>query len=84
MVGADKISRFILGLSALYGVHRVALATPVLVNGQLGIVFPELPAEEGYRALDRRVTTFEVRDGRIWRIYDIVNPDKLTRVPLPR
>jgi RNA polymerase sigma-70 factor (ECF subfamily) len=79
MVGADKISRFLRGLADMYGVHRLARTEFVLVNGQLGMAFPDLPAEDGYRAVDRRVATFEVRDGQIWRIYDIVNPDKLTR-----
>jgi RNA polymerase sigma-70 factor (ECF subfamily) len=53
----------------------------VLVNGELGLAFPDLPAEDGYRQIDRRITTFTVRDGQIWRIYDMCNPDKLTRVP---
>jgi len=77
IVGADKITRFLRGLSETYGVHRITLASLVVVNGDLGVAFPDLPAEEGYRAVDRRVAAFEVRDGRIWRIYDIVNPDKL-------
>jgi RNA polymerase sigma-70 factor, ECF subfamily len=77
IVGADKVSRFLRGLSDSYGVHRIPLAALVVVNGDLGVAFPDLPAEDGYRAVDRRVAAFEVRDGRIWRIYDIVNPDKL-------
>ncbi|HYQ69334.1 sigma-70 family RNA polymerase sigma factor [Actinophytocola sp.] len=77
IVGADKVTRFLRGLSDTYGVHRIPLASLVVVNGDLGVAFPDLPAEEGYRAVDRRVSAFEVRDGRIWRIYDIVNPDKL-------
>lgn len=81
MVGADKISRFLSGLVQRYGAHRIALSKMVLVNGQFGIMFPNLPAEDGLRELDRRVTTFDVRDGQITRIYDIVNPDKLTHVP---
>jgi RNA polymerase sigma-70 factor, ECF subfamily len=81
MVGADKISRFLLGLYEMYGGHRIALGELVLVNGELGLAFPDLPVEGALRAVDRRVTTFEVRDGQVWRIYDIVNPDKLTRVP---
>ena len=80
MVGADKITRFMAGLVTMYGVHRISLANLVLVNGELGIAFPDLPAEGGYRAVDRRITVFEVRDGQVWRIYDIVNPDKLTHV----
>jgi RNA polymerase sigma-70 factor, ECF subfamily len=81
IVGADKITRFLRGLSDTYGVHRIPLASLVVVNGDLGVAFPGLPAEEGYRAVDRRVSAFEVRDGRIWRIYDIVNPDKLRHLP---
>jgi RNA polymerase sigma-70 factor (ECF subfamily) len=81
MVGADKISRFMGGLVRLYGPHRVLRGELVLVNGELGVAFPDLPAEDGYRQVDRRVTTFTVRDGQVWRIYDMCNPDKLTHVP---
>lgn len=81
IVGADKISRFLQGLVQTYGLHRVPLGGFVLVNGEIGLSFPDLPAEDGFRGLTRRVTTFDVRDGRIWRIYDMCNPDKLTRVP---
>jgi RNA polymerase sigma-70 factor, ECF subfamily len=80
MAGGDKITRFVLGLVEMYGAHRIARGELVLVNGALGLVFPDLPAEGGFREVSRRVTTFEVRDGQVWRIYDIVNPDKLTRV----
>jgi len=81
MVGADKITRFLFGLSTMYGVHRIPRGDLVLVNGELGLRFPEMPVEDGYRAVDRRVAVLEVRDGRVWRIYDIVNPAKLTHVP---
>jgi RNA polymerase sigma-70 factor, ECF subfamily len=80
MVGGDKITRFVLGLVDMYGAHRIARGDLVLVNGELGYMFPDLPAEDGLREVSRRVITFEVRDGQVWRIYDIVNPDKLTRV----
>ncbi|MFL6123388.1 sigma-70 family RNA polymerase sigma factor [Actinophytocola sp.] len=82
IVGSDKITRFLAGLARMYGVHRLTTGELVLVNGDLGVMFPELPAEPGFRALSRRVTTFEMRDGRIRRIYDIANPDKLTHVRL--
>jgi RNA polymerase sigma-70 factor, ECF subfamily len=82
MVGADKITRFLLGLADMYGVHRIARGELVLVNGELGIAIPDLPAEDGLRAVDRRVTVFELRDGQVWRIYDMCNPDKLTHVRL--
>jgi RNA polymerase sigma-70 factor (ECF subfamily) len=81
MVGANKITRFLRGLVGQYGIHRVQLGEMVLVNGEIGIAFPDLPAADGYRALSRRVATFTVRDGKIWRIYDMCNPDKLTHVP---
>jgi RNA polymerase sigma-70 factor (ECF subfamily) len=82
MAGADKITRFLLGLAGIYGAHRVARGELVLVNGDLGIAIPDLPAEGDLRAVDRRVTVVELRDGRIWRIYDMCNPDKLTHVRL--
>jgi RNA polymerase sigma-70 factor (ECF subfamily) len=82
MAGADKITRFLLGLAGIYGAHRVARGDLVLVNGDLGIAIPDLPAEDDLRAVDRRVTVLELRDGRVWRIYDMCNPDKLTHVQL--
>jgi RNA polymerase sigma-70 factor, ECF subfamily len=80
MVGGDKISRFLFGLFQQYGLHRVVAGELVLVNGDLGMVFPAIPADGEYRELDRRVTSFTVRDGRVTAIYDIVNPDKLTHL----
>ena len=80
MVGADKIFRFFQGLLDKYGPHRLSGLRVVLVNGDVGIAAPDLPAEDGYLALSRRVSTFAVRDGRVTAIYDIVNPDKLVRV----
>jgi RNA polymerase sigma-70 factor, ECF subfamily len=80
IVGADKISRFIKGLADTYGVQRLALGEFVQVNGDLAMVIPDLPAEGGHKALTRRVTVFEIADGRVSRIYDMANPDKLTRL----
>jgi RNA polymerase sigma-70 factor (ECF subfamily) len=82
IVGADKITRFLAGLVEMYGVHRLLQGELVLVNGTVGLAMRARPAEDGLRALDRRVTTFDVHDGQVSRIYDIVNPDKLTRLPL--
>ena len=81
MVGADKITRFLAGLVEMYGAHRVTQGELVLVNGAIGLAVPARPAEDGLRALDRRVMTFDVRDGQVARIYDVVNPDKLTHLP---
>lgn len=80
MVGADKITRFLLGLAGVYGAHRVATGGLVLVNGDLGISIPDLPAEGDLRAVNRRVAAVALRDGQIWRIYDMCNPEKLTHV----
>lgn len=77
MHGADKISRFLYGLVRMYGEHRLLAGELVLVNGDLGMAIPELPAEGDYHELSRRVTTFAVRDGKVTNVYDIVNPDKL-------
>lgn len=81
MVGADKITRFLLGLAELYGAHRIGHGQLVLVNGDVGVAIPDLPVEGDLRPVDRRVTVLELRDGQIWRIYDIANPEKLTHVP---
>ncbi|GAB3431943.1 RNA polymerase sigma factor SigJ [Actinophytocola sediminis] len=80
MVGADKISRFLRALLTMYGAHRVLVGDLVLVNGDIGLSIPDVPADGEYIALARRITTFAVRDGQITAIYDIVNPDKLTHL----
>jgi RNA polymerase sigma-70 factor (ECF subfamily) len=81
IVGADKITRFLAGLVEMYGAHRLAQGALVLVNGNIGMAIPDLPAEGDLRELNRRVMTFDIRDGQVTRIYDVVNPDKLTHVP---
>ena len=82
VTGADKIARFLLGLQQRYGAARLAAAaTPVLVNGDLGLLFPAFPADGAHPPLGRRVSCFAVRGGRIAAVYDVVNPDKLTRFP---
>ncbi|MCI2420932.1 sigma-70 family RNA polymerase sigma factor [Saccharopolyspora sp. K220] len=76
VAGIDKVARFIVGLLAKYGDGLVGEFRPVLVNGDLGMLFPgtdTLP--------EPHVFTLAVRDGRPAAIFDIVNPDKLTRVP---
>jgi RNA polymerase sigma-70 factor (ECF subfamily) len=82
MVGADKITRFLAGLVEAYGVHRLTRGELVLVNGNIGLVTPAQPAEDGLRELARRVMTIDIRDGQVTRIYDVVNPDKLTHLAL--
>jgi RNA polymerase sigma-70 factor (ECF subfamily) len=82
IVGAGKITRFLAGLLEMYGVHRLTRGELVLVNGQVGLAVPAVPADGELIRLDRRVTTFDIIDGRITRIYDMCNPDKLTHLPL--
>jgi RNA polymerase sigma-70 factor (ECF subfamily) len=80
MVGQDKVSRFIIGLMSRYGPNVATGGDPVLVNGDLGIRLPDQPGDdEGHRPVNRRVASFAVRDGLIVAMYDVVNPDKLTR-----
>lgn len=80
ITSADKVARFFLGLMARYDLSRVAVQ-PVLVNGDLGLLFPPTAADESHEAVAPRVATFAIRDGRIVGLYDIANPDKLTHVP---
>ncbi|WP_030426364.1 sigma-70 family RNA polymerase sigma factor [Allokutzneria albata] len=81
MVGADKISRFAIGLMRMYGeLAPVESMRFVLINGDLGMLFAGTDGSNGFRPLDRRVTAFVVRDGKIAALYDVVNPDKLTTV----
>jgi len=75
--GNDKVARFLLGL-----VHKYGISTPRLVhvNGELGLVLPDSPGDEEHAAVDARVVAVASRQGRIEAVYDVVNPDKLTRV----
>jgi RNA polymerase sigma-70 factor (ECF subfamily) len=83
MVGADKIMRFFTGLIEMYQPSAFTSGQPVLVNGDLGVYLAAAPATGGYRALDAHVQTMDLLDGRIVTIYDVANPDKLTRVTHP-
>jgi RNA polymerase sigma-70 factor, ECF subfamily len=78
--GADKIVRFLGGLVGRYGQHRLARGELVLVNGDLGVAVPEVPADGQYPEIGRRIAGFVVHEGRIAAIYDMVNPDKLTHL----
>jgi RNA polymerase sigma-70 factor (ECF subfamily) len=75
--GADKLVRFLRGLVERYTPEVLGAGRPLLVNGDLGLF---LPAAAELR-LDAHLQTMAVRDGRIVAIYDVANPDKLTRVP---
>ncbi|HEX5118272.1 MAG TPA: sigma-70 family RNA polymerase sigma factor [Pseudonocardiaceae bacterium] len=79
--GPDKVARFTLGLMRQYGPETLGNGRLVLVNGDLGMITEAAAGDETHRALARRVTVVAVRDGLIVALYDVVNPDKLTRVP---
>lgn len=49
----------------------------MLVNGDPGLLVPG----EG-RELTTSVTVLSVVEGRVARIYQVANPDKLTRLPV--
>ncbi|MTD54880.1 sigma-70 family RNA polymerase sigma factor [Amycolatopsis pithecellobii] len=79
IVGADKITRFLSGLLRRYTPALATVSTPVLVNGDAGLYLPRSQFPGG-QELDAHVQTIAMRDGRIVAIYDVANPDKLTRV----
>jgi RNA polymerase sigma-70 factor (ECF subfamily) len=83
MVGADKIMRFFAGLLKMYAPGSFASGRPVLVNGDLGLYIPPAPASAGFPALDAHLQAMDLRGGKIVTIYDVANPDKLTRVARP-
>ncbi|WP_328611692.1 sigma-70 family RNA polymerase sigma factor [Amycolatopsis sp. NBC_00345] len=83
IVGPDKLARFLLGLMKKYEPGLLGRGAPVLVNGDLGLWLPPLPGRDGFLGVDEHVQAMSVRDGRIIAVYDIVNPDKLTRITRP-
>ncbi|GAA3362006.1 RNA polymerase sigma factor SigJ [Saccharopolyspora gregorii] len=80
VVGADKISRFLLGLVAKYGTASLAGSFPVLVNGDLGVFVPGDPDDPTGRTSFRRVLVFTVAGDRIAELHDLVSPDKLAHL----
>lgn len=74
IVGPDRIGRFLLGTRRKYGA-ALDTAVPVLVNGDLGLLWP------GSERLPRRVLAISWRDGLLAGLYDVVNPEKLAHLP---
>lgn len=73
ILGADRVARMFLGIFHRWSAHLDVRITPI--NGQPSLVF-----YAGDQAVC--VSTFEVRSGRIDRIYQVFNPDKLKRLTL--
>jgi RNA polymerase sigma-70 factor, ECF subfamily len=82
--GADKVVRFMLGLTQRYGPSMYTATQPARVNGELGTYTAGLPASDGYREMLPRITAITVRDGKVCALWDIANPDKFTGSPLGR
>lgn len=80
IAGADKLARLLLGLAQRYGAQTLAAGWLVLVNGDVGLAMPDVPGDGDHWAMSRHVTTFAIRDGQVVAVYDVANPDKLTRV----
>ncbi|MGE2732341.1 sigma-70 family RNA polymerase sigma factor [Mycolicibacterium vaccae] len=84
ITGADKVARFLLGLTQRYGPRFLQHATPAQVNGQLGLYVVGADADGQWPALTPRISALTVHDGRVTAIYDVANPDKFTASPLRR
>jgi RNA polymerase sigma-70 factor (ECF subfamily) len=80
--GPDKVARFMLGLAQRYGPAFITATQLALINGELGAYTAGAPGVEGYRELMPRITAMTVRDGKVYAIWDVANPDKFTGSPL--
>jgi hypothetical protein len=72
VIGAENVARLLLGVAA----KHPAFPWTRRVNGATGLVFERSDGIAG-------VMAFSVNDGRITEIDFVVNPEKLSRVPLP-
>jgi RNA polymerase sigma-70 factor (ECF subfamily) len=80
--GPMEVAKFLLGLARIYRIG-VQVFEPVLVNGDLGLLVRPQPTDSG-RTLPVGVGVVVVRDGKIVALYNVANPDKLTRLPAPQ
>jgi RNA polymerase sigma-70 factor (ECF subfamily) len=80
--GPEKVARFLFGLARRYGPTLVTANQLALVNGELGAYTPGAPGADGFAELLPRVTAMTVRDGLVYAVWDIANPDKFTGSPL--
>lgn len=73
LVGASNVARFAVGVAALHETRRTVGCASV--NGAPGAVVTLSGVPH--------VLSLEVRDGRIRRLFDVCNPDKLSGLPPP-
>jgi len=79
--GPREVAKFLAGVARIYGVGAEVFE-PVLVNGDPGLLVRSQPVAGG-RMLPAGAVVAAVRDGRIVALYNVANPDKLTRLPAP-
>jgi RNA polymerase sigma-70 factor, ECF subfamily len=82
--GPDKVARFLFGLTRRYGPAWAASMRLALVNGELGVYSVGELGRDGYEAVLPRIDAMTVRDGKVFAMWDIANPDKFTASPLRR
>lgn len=83
--GADKVVRFIFGLTQRYGPAFFTSNQLARVNGELGVYTagsPGEPGDGGRREMLPRILALTVRDGKVCALWDIANPEKFTGSPL--
>lgn len=74
--GADLVARFFVGVLRKHPPPPTIRLAPARINGLPGVV-----VRDGDAVL--QTLAFELREGRVARIYTVRNPDKLTRIPAP-
>jgi RNA polymerase sigma-70 factor (ECF subfamily) len=80
--GPDKVARFVFGLAKRYGPMFFETARLARVNGELGVIAEGFEATGEWPAMQPHIQALTVRDGRVYAIWDIANPDKFTGSPL--
>jgi RNA polymerase sigma-70 factor, ECF subfamily len=80
--GPDKVARFLFGLAERYGPRFLTAGRAALVNGELGVYTPALPAADGHPDMMAHIVALTVRDEKVCAIWDVANPDKFTASPL--
>lgn len=80
--GPDKVARFLFGLARRYGPGWLESSRLALVNGELGAYTPGAPGGNGYPSMLPRITALTVRDGKVYAMWDVANPDKFTGSPM--
>lgn len=80
--GPEKVARFFFGLAARYGPKMFSGGSFALVNGELGFYSERTQTDGDWPELAPRIQALTVRDGLVYAIWDVANPDKFTASPL--